>query len=72
MYQQMTPEARMQWKADKYAKKLLKLWEQFEPEAIELAHERLRQETEGEPDGERVGALEGAWGAAGDATGPAF
>lgn len=72
MYQQMTPETRLQWKADKYAKRLMKLWEQFEPEAIELAHERLRQEVEGEPDGERLGGLEGAWGAAGDAYGPAF
>ena len=30
------------------------------------------QEVEGEPDGERLGGLEGAWGAAGDAYGPAF
>jgi len=72
MYQQMTPEVRLQWKADKYAKRLLRLWEQFEPEAVELAHERLRKEAEEVPDVDLVGGLEGAWGAAGDGRGPAF
>ena len=50
MYQEMTPDARTEWLARKYLKKLLKLWEQTDRRALEVAHEWLRADAQDEDD----------------------
>lgn len=44
LYQAMAPEARVRWQADKYKRKLAKLWEQYPAEALQVAHAELRAE----------------------------
>lgn len=50
MYQAMAPEARVRWQADKYKRKLAKLWEQYPAEALQVAHAELRAEAAEGPD----------------------
>jgi hypothetical protein len=61
MYQALSPDARIEWKSGKYARRLLKLWEQFPPEAVRLAHERLKEEAKEAPEGADLEGLEAAW-----------
>ena len=66
MWQQMDVDQRMAWKAKKYRAKLAKLWEQFEPEAVEMAHAQLVAEAEEAAEERRVRKLEVAfWGTEG-------
>ena len=69
MYQQMQPEQRIAWLADKYRAKLAKLWEQFPPDAIDLAHGKLRASAADADAEERIAALDAAYMA--NADGPA-
>jgi uncharacterized ParB-like nuclease family protein len=67
MYQAMHPDSRLSWKADKYRKKLVRLWETTDREAIELAHKWLREEAREESERALAGELEAAfWGATED------
>lgn len=66
MYQAMTPESRIRWQADKYKTKLAKLWEQFDPEALRVAHGELREEARDEDDRDQRRALEAAYWIAAD------
>ena len=50
MYQEMSVDARTEWQARKYLKKLLKLWEQTDRRALEVAHEWLRADARDEDD----------------------
>lgn len=50
MYQQMDEDARTEWRARKYLKKLLKLWEQTDRRALEVAHEWLRADAQDDDD----------------------
>ena len=61
MYQQTTPDVRTAWKADKYRKKLVRLWETFDRDAVELAHKWLREEAREESERELAGELEAAF-----------
>ncbi|QSX78118.1 ParB N-terminal domain-containing protein [Agrilutibacter solisilvae] len=61
MYQQMTPDVRLDWQARKYTQRLVRLWDKTTPEAVELAHRRLREEAEREEAAERIEELDQAY-----------
>ncbi|WP_159016613.1 ParB/RepB/Spo0J family partition protein [Cognatiluteimonas profundi] len=60
MYQAMTPDARVEWEAQKYLRKLLKLWEQTDRRALEAAHWWLLRDAEDEDDKALAVELQGA------------
>jgi len=66
MYQQMTPDVRLSWKADKYRKKVVRLWETTDREAVELAHKWLRDEAREKAEMALAGELDDAFRAATD------
>ena len=60
MYQAMTPEARIDWQAEKYRKRLVRLWENTDPQAVEVAHRRLREDARDDDDRALVAELDQA------------
>lgn len=65
MYQQMTPEVRLEWQAGKYAKALAKLWDRYPPEVCARGHALLREQAGEDQDPTLIeGADEACWSGA--------
>lgn len=55
-YQRLQPQGRLEWQAEKYLKALLKLWDRFPPQAVALAHQRMRADVATEEAEARLGS----------------
>lgn len=60
LYQAMTPEQRGEWRREKYRRKLLALWDQFDPKEIAEAHKGLIEEARGCAEESRLADLDRA------------